>query len=121
MSIDALDCDPAALRSKEQLKTLIDKVIVISKMQKLGQLVVRELPEDEENKKLGTDGVTLIQAIHTSSIILHAVPSRAALHFDMLSCKEFNAKSVLLLVLGATKAKSHATHSFTRPASLEHY
>lgn len=58
--VDVLDCDLAVLRSKSSISELIAKIITISKMKALGELVTRELPETEQNTRQGIDGISFV-------------------------------------------------------------
>jgi S-adenosylmethionine/arginine decarboxylase-like enzyme len=74
-------------------------------MKALGDLVIAELPETEEYVKQGNDGVTYVQLIQTSSITVHTVHSRRSVHFDMISCRDFDARAVSLLLRGLFRSK----------------
>ena len=89
-------------------------------MNKLGDLVTRQLPETPEYQKQGIDGITLIQPVQTSTITMHAVPSNRALHFDFLSCKHFDEKKVLLLLLGCMKTNKFKQYVLKRPSVYDY-
>lgn len=101
--VDARDCDPVAIRSKETIRAFVKELVKAIDMVAYGppQIVMF----GTGNKK----GYTLVQLIETSDITAHFVEEFNDVYLDVFSCKNFkvaDALAVFKKYFGPTSTKS---------------
>lgn len=87
--VDARDCDPAALRSKETIRKFSNELVKTIDMVAYGP--PRIVMFGTGNKK----GYTLVQLIETSCISAHFVEETNDIYLDVFSCKTFKASDAM--------------------------
>jgi S-adenosylmethionine/arginine decarboxylase-like enzyme len=87
--VDARDCDPAAIRSKETIRRFVKELVECIDMVAFGtpQIVMF----GSGNKK----GYTLVQLIETSDITAHFIEETNDIYLDIFSCKDFKIPDAL--------------------------
>ena len=81
--VDARDCDPTAIRSKETIRAFVKDLVEAIDMVAFGQPQI--VMFGTGNKK----GYTLVQLIETSNITAHFVEEFNDIYLDVFSCKNF--------------------------------
>jgi S-adenosylmethionine/arginine decarboxylase-like enzyme len=89
LTVDARNCDPTAIRSKDTIKAFIKELVKTIDMVAFGppQIVMF----GTGNKK----GYTLVQLIETSNITAHFVEETNDVYLDVFSCKVFKPADAL--------------------------
>ena len=108
--INAGDCDPDAIRSKETIAKFTKELVKTIDMVAFGKPQI--VMFGEGNKK----GYTLVQLIETSNISAHFVEETNDVYFDIFSCKPFDTKLVFPLFRSYFKPKKINSKFFTRQA-----
>ena len=86
--INAGNCNPFAIRSKETIHHFTNTLVKRIQMKPYGSPQIIHFGEG--NKK----GYTLVQLIETSNICAHFVEETNDMYLDVFSCKEFEQKDV---------------------------
>jgi S-adenosylmethionine/arginine decarboxylase-like enzyme len=81
--VDARDCDPVAMRSKETIRAFVKELVSAIDMVAFGRPQI--VMFGTGNKK----GYTLVQLIETSDITAHFVEETNDIYLDVFSCKDF--------------------------------
>ena len=87
--VDARDCDPQALRSKEIIRAFVKELVPTIDMVAFGEPQI--VMFGTGNKK----GYTLVQLIETSDITAHFVEETNDIYLDVFSCKDFKQSEAL--------------------------
>ena len=108
--VDARDCDPSAIRSKETIRAFVKELVETIDMVAFGppQIVMF----GTGNKK----GYTLVQLIETSNITAHFVEEFNDVYLDVFSCKDFKAADALAVFRKYFGPTSVKTRFLTRKA-----
>jgi S-adenosylmethionine/arginine decarboxylase-like enzyme len=108
--VDARDCDPAAIRSKETIRAFVKELVKEIDMVAFGppQIVMF----GTGNKK----GYTLVQLIETSCISAHFVEEFNDVYLDVFSCKDFKQADALAVFRKYFGPASVKTRFLTRKA-----
>lgn len=100
--LDGDKCDLKSIQSLENIKAFIDEVILVTKMQKMGELHAHYLEDTPYNREKGIIGWSVCQFIVTSSIVLHCCENLdrgyGTLYLNFFSCKEYERDDVKNLV-----------------------
>lgn len=102
--VDARDCDPQALRSKETIHAFVKELVHVIGMVAFGKPQI--VMFGAGNKK----GYTLVQLIETSDITAHFVEETNDIYLDIFSCKNFKQSEAL----GVFKKYFNPGHMKTR-------
>ena len=86
--IDLERCDKEIISSKNKLKTYVDKLCKLIKMEKYGKIILPYFGELAEHTK----GYSLVQFIETSSITGHFSDLWRKAYINIFSCKWFDKK-----------------------------
>jgi len=84
--IDAAQCDPDAIRSKETIRAFVKELV------KEIDMVAYGAPRIVKFGVGQTAGYTLVQLIQTSNITAHFSEETNNVYFDLFSCKSFHPK-----------------------------
>lgn len=95
MSLDVAECDASAIADEGIIAAFSARLIERVGMHQFGEPWIRRFGE------VGTqaEGLTLIQPIQTSSLVVHFSELSRRLYLDLFSCKEFNADEVAALTV----------------------
>jgi S-adenosylmethionine/arginine decarboxylase-like enzyme len=110
LTINAGNCDPAAIRSKETIAKFTKDLVKTIDMVAFGKPQIVMFGEGLQK------GYTLIQLIETSNISAHFAEETNDVYFDVFSCKPFNPKLVFPLFRSYFKPKKINSKFFTRQA-----
>lgn len=72
------------------------------------------LPEEEKQTDPKTKGISAVQFILTSSVVIHALELMEAAYINIFSCKEFDIKAAIEFTVGWFQSKSHTTTTVSR-------
>jgi S-adenosylmethionine/arginine decarboxylase-like enzyme len=110
LTLDAGECDHAAIRSKATIaaftKELVEKI----------DMVAYGPPRIVMFGTGGKKGYTLVQLIETSNITAHFVEEVDAVYLDVFSCKKFKTSDALAVFKKYFKPKNLIKRIFTRQA-----
>ena len=108
--VDARDCDPVAIRSKETIRAFVKDLVSEIDMVAFGppQIVMF----GTGNKK----GYTLVQLISTSNITAHFVEETNDVYLDIFSCKEFKVADAIAVFKEYFSPKSMKKQFLSRKA-----
>jgi S-adenosylmethionine/arginine decarboxylase-like enzyme len=110
LTLDAGECDHAAIRSKATIaaftKELVEKI----------DMVAYGPPRIVMFGTGGKKGYTLVQLIETSNITAHFVEEVDAVYLDVFSCKKFKTSDALAVFKKYFKPKTLIKRIFTRQA-----
>ena len=110
--IDADGCDLQSIKSLTNIQAFIDELIIVTKMNKMGDLHSHYLEDTPEHRAKGIVGWSICQFIVTSSIVMHLCEdldnNNGTLYLNFFSCKSFNQSDVVDLVIKYFKP-SHMT------------
>lgn len=84
--IDANMCDEDNIRNLEKIKHFIDDLCELGKMEKKGDLIVEEFPENKFNIENDLVGYSIVQIISLSNITLHINFISRTIYFDFFTC-----------------------------------
>ena len=110
LTLDAGECDHAAIRSKATIaaftKELVEKI----------DMVAYGPPRIVMFGTGGKKGYTLVQLIETSNITAHFVEEVDAVYLDVFSCKKFNSSDAIAVFKKYFNPKTIVKRVFTRQA-----
>ena len=112
--VDCSKCDKKKVKDLNHIKKFIDSVVKTCKMKKLGNLKVENLQDGD--KKLY--GYSVVQLIHTSSIVCHLMDLTGDVYIDIFSCKEFDIDKVIYVINTFFLPQKMNKHFFLRDANL---
>ena len=112
LTIDASNCNPNSIRSKNTISKFTKELVQKIDMKAFGdpQIVMF----GDGNKK----GYTLVQLIETSNICAHFCEENNSMYFDLFSCKYFSQKAVEKIVYDYFQPVSYNTLLRKRDSSL---
>ena len=108
--LNAGDCDPAAIRSKETIARFTKELVKKIDMVAFGKPKIVMFGEGLQK------GYTLVRLIETSNITAHFAEETNDVYLDVFSCKTFNPKLVFPLFRAFFKPKTINTKFFSRQA-----
>ena len=88
-SIDVYNCNPATIRSADEIKRFVVKVCDIIDMKRYGDTLVVHFGEEER-----VAGFSMVQLIETSLISGHFANFTNAAYLDIFSCKGYDPEKV---------------------------
>ena len=88
-SIDIYDCDPAAIRDAEGIRSFVAQLCDLIEMRRFGETMVVHFGEDER-----VAGYSMVQLIETSLISAHFANLTNAVYLDVFSCKMYDPDTV---------------------------
>ena len=89
--LDCKKCNKIKIKSEENIRNFIDELLFLTKMKKWGNLIVQNLQEGPKH----LIGYSVVQLIHTSSIVCHFCNNSGDLYIDFFSCKNFDINTVI--------------------------
>jgi S-adenosylmethionine/arginine decarboxylase-like enzyme len=110
-SIDAYGCDPAKIRSKEELQRFVIELCDLLKMKRFGPTSIEHFGESE------VAGYTVAQMISTSMISAHLANKTNAGYFDLFSCKEYDPAKAAKFTADFFKSKTYDYQVLLRGAT----
>jgi hypothetical protein len=100
--VDADKCDLEKIQSLDNIQAFIDELLLVTKMQKMGELHSHYLEDTPEHREKGIIGWSVCQLIVTSSLVIHFCenPDRnyGTMYLNFFSCKEYERKDVVEMV-----------------------
>ncbi len=87
--IDIHGCNPATIRSADEIKRFVVELCELIGMKRFGECVVVNFGEDER-----VAGYSMTQLIETSLISAHFANQTNAVYLDVFSCKCYNPEVV---------------------------
>jgi S-adenosylmethionine decarboxylase len=114
LMVDCSKCNKEKVKDLAHIKKFINSVVKTCKMKKLGDLKVENLQSG--NKKLY--GYSVVQLIHTSSIVCHLMDESGDVYIDIFSCKEFNVDNVIDIINKYFSPKKMNKHFLLRDAHI---
>jgi len=103
-SLDLHNCEPKLLRNPAVIRQFITELVKLLKMQKHGPTRV----ERYGTRKL--NGLSAMQFIKTSSIVVHCDDKGNRTFIDIFSCKKYNPKKAVDFSKKFFKAKGVFVH-----------
>ena len=97
--IDAFDCDLEKINNKKRVRAFLDNLVTEIGMKRLSKVYAYRAVKGEP------DGVTAFVVITTSHISIHTFVPTEHFWLDVFSCRDFNEKKVLKLVMGEFDVK----------------
>lgn len=103
LMLDLFNCDPPLIK---------DEKIVASFSKKLCELIDVKIVDEPVVKKFGSPntiayGITLLQLIETSALVVHFSDKTNSVYLDLFSCKLFDPEKVTEFVSQYFKAKNY--------------
>ena len=86
LSIDAHNCNPQTIRSKEKLIEYVNELCKLIDMKKYGPTWIEHFGQDKK-----VEGYSLAQFIETSLISSHLANETNSAYIDIFSCKFFDS------------------------------
>ena len=108
--INAANCNPQAIRSKNTIHEFVDTLVAKIRMVAYGEPTIVRFGEG--NKK----GYSLVQLIETSNITAHFVEETNDIYFDIFSCKAFNPDDAIRVLTKYFSPKHIEKHFLKRQA-----
>lgn len=94
-----LACDEAAMNDHATLKAFVRDVLEASHMTAWGDPVLARLDvSDGPGFPDDMSGTTVMQMLHTSSMVLHLCDKTRTLYFDLFSCKAFETDAIKVVI-----------------------
>ncbi len=99
VSIDLHNCDPSLFNRRDLrkfVKALCAEIDMVA-----AKLVWWDYGADDEEKAKAPahlKGVSMVQFIETSTIVVHTLDDLRAIYFDIFSCKDFDSDKVIKFV-----------------------
>jgi S-adenosylmethionine/arginine decarboxylase-like enzyme len=87
--VDARDCDPVAIRSKETIRAFVKELVTAIDMVAFGQPQIVMFGTGDKK------GYTLVQLIETSDITAHFIEEFNDVYLDVFSCKNFKVADAM--------------------------
>lgn len=87
-TVDVMNCDPAAIRSKEKIQDYVIQLCKMIDMVRYGDCQITHFGSGNK------EGFSMVQLIETSCITAHFANDANAAFIDIFSCKEFNVQTV---------------------------
>jgi S-adenosylmethionine decarboxylase len=94
LMVDCSNCNRDNIKNINVIKKFINSIIKACKMKKLGNIKIENLQNG--NKELY--GYSVVQLIHTSSIVCHFMDISGDTYIDIFSCKEFNCDKIIKII-----------------------
>ena len=107
--LDCKKCNKSKIKNEKYIRNFIDELLDLTKMKKLGELKIENLQSGP--KRLY--GHSVVQLIHTSSIVCHFMDETGDIYLDVFSCKQFDNDIVIKCVEKFFKPKNIKIHFFT--------
>lgn len=89
--LDIYGCSLKTISSKKKIKEFVDKICLIIRMKKYGQLQIERFGQ---NSSFG-EGYSFLQFIETSSISGHFLENKRIAYLNIFSCQSFNKEKVI--------------------------
>jgi len=89
--LDCKKCKKEKIKDLENIKKFITELLKVTKMKKWGDLIVQNLNCGPKH----LHGYSIVQLIHTSSIVCHFCNNTGDLYVDFFSCKNFDNIKVI--------------------------
>lgn len=112
LTVDAADCDRAAITNPEVLREFTDELVREIDMVKYGDAQIVHFGHGQEH----LSGWTVIQLIETSNIICHFCDHTGEGYIDIFSCKEYDVDVALRVIDKYFKPVSKKTNYLIRQA-----
>ena len=108
---DMFDVNPSLLRNKNIIQLFIDNLVRQCELKAINDPIIHQFedPNDVEN-----DGITAVQILGESSIVLHTYPKEGAIYIDIFSCGFLNAELALQVTLRYFKPIKYFIQSVQR-------
>ncbi|MBI5475219.1 MAG: S-adenosylmethionine decarboxylase [Ignavibacteriales bacterium] len=100
--MDLIQCEVQNI-TKRQIRTYINKSCEIAKTKKVGS--TKYWIDNSRIPHL--NGISAIQFIETSTIVIHVLPLLRTIYINYFSCKEFDAKNLLNFSINYFNAKHY--------------
>ena len=92
--LDCKKCNKAKIKNETHIRNFIDELLLLTKMKKWGDLIVQNLQTGPKH----LIGFSVVQLIHTSSIVCHFCNNSGDVYIDFFSCKNYNIDTVIMCV-----------------------
>lgn len=89
--LDCKKCNKSKIKNLDNIRNFIYELLKLTKMKKWGELVVQDLQSGPKH----LHGYSVIQLIHTSSIVCHFCNESGDIYVDFFSCKSFDNDTVI--------------------------
>ena len=106
--IDLFGCNRDFLLDKKKIREFNDGLVKEIKMKKVGKCNVKKFGEGV------LEGISSMQFIETSSIVVHADDKGDRAFIDIFSCKKFDAKKVGVFCKNFFEAKKGRSRTLLR-------
>ncbi len=93
LSADFAECDATAIADPELVAIYSKALVAGAGMRPYGESWIRRFGAPGSP----AEGLTLIQPIETSSLVVHFSEEKTSLYLDLFSCKRFDADAVITL------------------------
>ena len=108
--LDCKKCKKGKIKDLENIKKFINELLKITKMKKWGDLIVQNLNYGPKH----LHGYSIVQLIHTSSIVCHFCNNTGDLYVDFFSCKNFDNIKIINFLNKYFETKKIKTQSIQR-------
>jgi len=89
--LDCKKCNKNKIKNEDNIRNFIDELLFLTKMKKWGDLIVQNLQKGPKH----LIGYSVVQLIHTSSIVCHFCNNSGDVYIDFFSCKIFEEDVVI--------------------------
>lgn len=101
----------ASLFNKDFLSSFVKGLCLLAKMEPIGEPLIWE---DKDSKQSHIQGISLVQFITTSNIIIHTLTQSNLVLINFFSCKPFNSFEVINLALKSFKTDTYVLNTIKR-------
>lgn len=103
LMLDLFNCDPNLIKNEKAVATFSKKLCELIDVKIIGEPIV---------KKFGSPntvayGITLLQLIETSALVVHFSESTNSAYLDLFSCKHFDPEKVTEFTSRYFRAKNY--------------
>ena len=114
LMLDCAKCSKKLIKDEKHIRNFIDALVIDIDMEKLGDLKIENLQTGPKNYM----GISVVQLVHTSSIVVHFVESTGDVYLDIFSCKQFNRDDAIACFDKYFKPTKMNVHYLTRDANI---
>ena len=107
-------CEVSSMQSKKHIRNFLKELLDTTDMKALGPPIFKYVEPTAETINKAIDGFSVVQVIVTSSVTMHFVDSTKMIFFDFFSCKKFDKKKVMKLLLKYFSYKVIEEHYLAR-------